>query len=231
MIQLYLLLTVVLVLTYKVCFSEEYDPIPTMRARHEFGGFLETQKNLKVGAEIGVQQGEFSHMMLSKWSHCTDYYLVDVWKHQDNYEDSANIPDADQEVNYRTTKKRLHAYHHITRFVRMYSLEASELLSRNATDPVTKKVVPFLDFLYIDARHDYCGCLEDLIAWYPLLKSGGIFAGDDYSPHYPPSWDKCGNGSTIPGSVYRAVNEFGKAHNLNIMATTTGWPNWIARKP
>ena len=113
----------------------------------------------------------------------------------------------------------------------MYSTQASEILKKNATDPKTNQIIPFLDFLYIDARHDYCGCLEDLIAWYPLLKSGGIFAGDDYSPHYPPSWNKCGNGTDVPGSVYRAVNEFAKDQGFSLQATTHGWPNWISRKP
>lgn len=205
--------------------------IPVMGSRHEFGQFLQSQPNLRVGAEIGVKEGEFSQMILSKWSHCTDYYLVDVWKHQDNYEDSANIPDDDQERNYRTTKKRLIPYKHITHFMRMYSTDAADILTKNATDPSTGKVVPFLDFLYIDARHDYCGCLEDLIAWYPLLKSGGIFAGDDYSPYYPPSWSKCANGTDVPGSVFKAVNDFAKPLKLNIIATTVGWPNWITRKP
>ena len=37
-----------------------------------------------------------------------------------------------------------------------------------------------LDFAYIDARHDYKGVLEDLAAFWPKLRRGGIMAGHDY---------------------------------------------------
>lgn len=37
-----------------------------------------------------------------------------------------------------------------------------------------------LDFVYIDARHDYCGALEDIENYWPKLHPGGIMAGDDY---------------------------------------------------
>jgi hypothetical protein len=29
-------------------------------------------------------------------------------------------------------------------------------------------------------RHDYCGVMEDLVAYWPKLRSGGIIAGHDY---------------------------------------------------
>jgi predicted O-methyltransferase YrrM len=37
-----------------------------------------------------------------------------------------------------------------------------------------------LDFVYIDGRHDYTGVKEDVEAWYPKLKEGGLFAGHDF---------------------------------------------------
>jgi hypothetical protein len=37
-----------------------------------------------------------------------------------------------------------------------------------------------LDYVYVDARHDYCGVKEDLEAWWPKLRRGGILAGHDY---------------------------------------------------
>lgn len=38
----------------------------------------------------------------------------------------------------------------------------------------------YFDFIYIDAWHTYESVTKDLIAWWPKLKDGGLFCGDDY---------------------------------------------------
>lgn len=46
------------------------------------------------------------------------------------------------------------------------------------------------DFVHIDAGHTDVAVREDLEAWWPKLRSGGLFSGDDYacvvSPHEGP---------------------------------------------
>lgn len=37
-----------------------------------------------------------------------------------------------------------------------------------------------LDFIYIDAKHDYSSVLADLLAFWPKLPPGGILAGHDF---------------------------------------------------
>jgi predicted O-methyltransferase YrrM len=51
-----------------------------------------------------------------------------------------------------------------------------------------------LDFVHIDASHDYENVLADIIAWYPKVKPGGFITGDDYVI----SW----------GGVIQAVKEY-----------------------
>jgi len=51
-----------------------------------------------------------------------------------------------------------------------------------------------IDFLHIDASHDYENVIADINAWYPKVKPGGMITGDDYL------W---------PG-VKKAVNEYFK---------------------
>ena len=34
-----------------------------------------------------------------------------------------------------------------------------------------------LDFVYLDARHDFMGVVADIQAWWPKVKVGGVFAG------------------------------------------------------
>lgn len=58
---------------------------------------------------------------------------------------------------------------HTWDFIRMGSVEAA------ATFPNAS-----LDFVFIDAAHDYENVLADIRAWWPKVKPGGVLAGDDY---------------------------------------------------
>ncbi len=74
------------------------------------------------------------------------------------------------ETNYNETKKRLAPYGARSDIWRLTSVER-----REAGSPTDS-----MDFVYIDARHDYESVLEDLNAWFDKVKPGGIFAGHDY---------------------------------------------------
>lgn len=63
------------------------------------------------------------------------------------------------------------------------------------TDPI--------DWLYIDADHSYEAVRDDLRAWVPHVKPGGIILGDDYGHH------------SFPG-VKRAWDEFEQTHGLTL---------------
>lgn len=42
-----------------------------------------------------------------------------------------------------------------------------------------------LDFVFIDADHDYENCRDDIAAWLPKVRKGGIIAGHDYDGTFP----------------------------------------------
>jgi hypothetical protein len=44
---------------------------------------------------------------------------------------------------------------------------------RMLTTQAVRYVRERLDYVYVDARHDYCGTLEDIQTWWPLIRSGG----------------------------------------------------------
>lgn len=67
-----------------------------------------------------------------------------------------------------------------------------ETLRMNSLDAAEQFADGSCDFVFIDASHEYEDVLDDLRAWYPKVKAGGLFAGHDY--HWP--------------GVSRAVNEF-----------------------
>jgi predicted O-methyltransferase YrrM len=61
-----------------------------------------------------------------------------------------------------------------------------------------------LDFIFIDGLHTYDQVKKDCMNYWPKIKSGGLFAGHDYS--------------VIP-AVNKAVNEFAGSINMKIKTT------------
>ena len=116
-------------------------------------GYLLEEYGLTRGVEVGVKQGNFALSVLSQWKSCQSYKLVDLWKHQENYVDKANVDQETQDRYFQETKATLKAYGNVTEYYRMSSTEAAKQMERDS-----------LDFAYIDARHDYCGVTEDLEA-------------------------------------------------------------------
>lgn len=86
------------------------------------------------------------------------------------------------------------------RFIHDSSKNASETFKDNT-----------FDFIYIDADHAYESVKEDLELWWPKLKNGGLFCGDDYMDFDCPGECRFG--------VIQAVEEFAqqKCKNVNIL--------------
>ena len=73
-----------------------------------------------------------------------------------------------------------------------------------------------IDFIHIDAAHDYENVLADIRAWYPKIKPGGLITGDDYG------WE----------GVYKAVNEFFGIDNITYYEhDNKGGCLWTCKKP
>lgn len=179
----------------------------------------------KSAVELGVRKGEFAINNLRMWPSCEKYILVDIWGHQENYIDLANLDNDEQEKIYQETKKLLLPYNDKLLYYRNLTTVAATFVPDSS-----------IDFVYVDARHDYCGCKEDIEAWWPKVKHGGIMAGHDYITaaehklHIPQDdWSLCGDGKTVHvGSVKAAVDEFAEKHNLRVFKTADKpWISWM----
>eukprot|EP00211_Chloroparvula_japonica_P013992 CAMPEP_0119155028 /NCGR_PEP_ID=MMETSP1310-20130426/51538_1 /TAXON_ID=464262 /ORGANISM="Genus nov. species nov., Strain RCC2339" /LENGTH=242 /DNA_ID=CAMNT_0007147615 /DNA_START=299 /DNA_END=1024 /DNA_ORIENTATION=- len=145
-------------------------PIPTFHHRNELGNILE-EEHFLTGAEVGVQQGIFAERTLRTWPSCKKYVLIDLWMHQEHYRDSANVPQDEHTARKQQTLERL------SPFVEAGIIQVCQNFSTTCAKRFPDS---FFDYIYIDARHDYLGVKEDLNAFWPKLKCGGIFAGHDY---------------------------------------------------
>jgi predicted O-methyltransferase YrrM len=136
--------------------------------RDQFG-WLAEQEGFKIAIEVGVQAGWFAKKFLETWPSGTEYWCIDLWAAQKHYADNANVGDAAQLALMRETQDRLSAWSNKVHYIRNYSSIAVNQFKDNS-----------IDFIYLDARHDYTGVMEDLVMYYPKLREGGIIAGHDY---------------------------------------------------
>jgi predicted O-methyltransferase YrrM len=143
----------------------------------------------KKGAEVGVFTGYYSEV-LCKTMPGLDLTCVDIWG-------SGKYQQAEDEC-----LARLEPYG--VKIVKEYSVEAAKGVQDGS-----------LDFVYIDAAHDYENVKKDIEAWAPKVRIGGIVAGDDFYD-FPSG----------RGGVMQAVTEFTSHNNYNLRLT-----NWDLDNP
>lgn len=80
--------------------------LDSLKTRDDLGKVCE-ERGFKTGAELGVQRGLFSKIVLDSWNSVEKYYLVDSWRHTAGYSDTANVNDAKQLEIYRYLTNRL----------------------------------------------------------------------------------------------------------------------------
>lgn len=145
-------------------------------------GKVVQEKELKVGAEIGVAFGGHAESLL-KIPTLEKLYGVDPYLHMENYNDPMNLPQLEFDQLYQYTLDRLSSFAEKYRHIRKPSIDA------------VNDIVGQIDFVYIDADHSFQGVLRDLTVWFPKVTKGGIIGGHDYGhPNFP--------------GVKRAVDEF-----------------------
>lgn len=84
-------------------------------------------------------------------------------------------------IYFPTTHAPVHseAHYHLDKFeARGTTIEFLRMLTKDAAPKILHSSV---DFIYVDARHDYCGTLADIEPYWPKLREGGIMAGHDYA--------------------------------------------------
>lgn len=132
--------------------------------RENFGVALNAMGLTGLGVEVGTHRGLFAHSLLKQWiGHLT---CVDHYKNGYDPEDPAS--GGDRELDYLQTRELLNYFCTQWKMLRLDSVSAA---LQFASDE--------LDFVYMDGCHQYLSIQEDIKAWYPKVKVGGILAGHD----------------------------------------------------
>ena len=120
-------------------------------------------------------------------------YCVDTWKGSEEHSEELSVIN---DTLFEEFLSNIEPVKHIITPIRETSLQAASMFEDNS-----------LDFVYIDASHDYENVKADIHAWYPKVKVGGLFAGHDFH------WD----------GVKRAVKQFSKRNQLNVDIIRSTW--------
>lgn len=157
--------------------------------------------------EIGVWKGKSAAFMavelINNNKLNTKFDCIDTWKGSEehiNPDGEAFEPNLLKNENwlYEHFLENIEPVKHMVNPIRKSSLEASLLYEDNS-----------LDFVFIDASHDYENVLKDIQAWYPKIKpQTGVISGHDYS------WGP---------EVKRAVHDFFDPLNLHIQEYEGCW--------
>lgn len=142
------------------------------------------------GAEIGVFTGYFSEILCRRMSNLR-LLCVDPWAF------------GKYERHEAEALARLKPYN--TVIVKDYSVAASNDVADQS-----------LDFVYIDAAHDYANVKLDIEAWTPKVKIGGIVSGDDFY-----------NFPSGKGGVMQAVTEYTSNNRYDLKLTAWNEDNPI----
>lgn len=175
--------------------------------RETMGQWLNSQGLIGGGAEVGCARGDFAKSVLSSWRG-VKYYMIDPWAVLPESEYLERQETMDYEAWYQACVEMSKADSRI-RIIREKSLEASSIIFNES-----------MDWVYLDAAHDLKNITQDLNAWYPKVKHGGLFGGHDFMT-------RMDGDSRI--QVDRAVEDF--AYQNKLTFTVTPCTSWWMIKP
>lgn len=121
-----------------------------------------------AGVELGVLRGAYGAILAAANPGMT-FTGIDHWA---PYRvGPAVVSAAEQEAGYQAALARLAPYPNYT-LLRQTSLQAVDLFRRHS-----------LDFVYLDDDHEFGHVAQELAAWTPKVKGGGIVAGHDFKAY------------------------------------------------
>lgn len=110
-----------------------------------------------IVCEVGVSAGAHAHALL-QYCPIKRLYLVDIWDEANGFT-----------FGFCSGRLLSHGFGSRVEFITKESVKAAKGLPDN-----------FFDAIYLDQKHLYTVVKEDLLNWWPKLKSGGILGHRNY---------------------------------------------------
>jgi len=158
---------------HRQCLSAHYP-----QSRSDLPALLNCLGLLNEAVEVGVQAGVHASSFLGGWRG-RRLRLVDKWSPSGDeagsqmfYVDIANI--------HGPEVRRQHRAHCEVRLAEALRSGRAEIVELDSAVAASRIQDGELDFVYLDARHDFAGVVADIRAWWPKVRVGGVFAGHDF---------------------------------------------------
>lgn len=142
------------------------DALQAIERREDFAAILPKHA---VGAEVGVFSGRFSRQ-LCRLTEPTRFYAIDAWWEGDG-ETFASRPKVRTRDAHGSTLIRLRPW---------ISSGVAQVLVRKSQQALRELEPGHLDWLYLDAGHEFQQTLEELRLCSRVVKPSGIIAGHDF---------------------------------------------------
>ena len=165
---------------YNITLGKEYFiDLPEMKGSTDLAKLF-AELGFTKGAEIGTDQGEYAEILCKNIPNL-HLICVDPWKaeaYEPGEQPEGSEPQSYFDERLDDARERLLPYDCEIR--RTTSIEAAE--GNFDYPPVEDNS---LDFVYIDANHDFLNVTVDIHYWLKKVRPGGIISGHDYC--YVPS--------------------------------------------
>lgn len=166
-----------------------------MNTRDDLAKYF-SELGFTLGVEVGVNRGAFSKI-LCEVNPNLKLYCVDPWDLLGRGKNDLRIK------RYAEAQEYLAGYN--ASFIKKFSMDAVKDFQNES-----------LDFVYIDANHDFDNVIRDIVEWTPKIRKGGIVSGHDYD--------------SVPGCGVRdAVDVYARCHRYDVNVLPVSYGDWKTR--